>query len=49
MKENVLSENQTIIMLTDGEFSDKKLKWKDLSEDLKKSKVKVHTIAIKAE
>lgn len=47
MRKSQLSKSQTIILLTDGEFSDKE-NWNKLKECVQSSKVKIHTIAIKA-
>lgn len=45
MKERKISENQTVLLLTDGEFTDKE-DWDSLRKEIQCSKVRIHTIAI---
>lgn len=46
--DNKQTENPSILLLTDGDFTDAQAKWEDLREVVKKSNVKIHTIAIEA-
>lgn len=45
---NKQTANPSILLLTDGDFTDAQSQWESLREEIKKSSVKVHTVAIEA-